>query len=97
MGANSIYASCVGAYEDHLLVADNYFDKTRANLKAGCKGAILFMTDEGKPVQAKGALSYHEAGPLHAEMKRWNPEKHPGHAAAALHVEEAYSGSERLS
>jgi len=29
-------------------------------------------------------------------MKQWNPEKHPGHAAAALKVEEAYSGAERL-
>jgi uncharacterized protein len=29
-------------------------------------------------------------------MKKWNPEKHPGRAAAALKVEEVYSGSEKL-
>ncbi len=28
--------------------------------------------------------------------KKWNPEKHPGHAAAALKVEEVYSGAEKL-
>jgi hypothetical protein len=29
-------------------------------------------------------------------MKKWNPDKYPGHAAAALKVEEIYSGSEKL-
>jgi len=29
-------------------------------------------------------------------MKTWNPEKHPGHAAVALKVEEVYSGVEKL-
>jgi hypothetical protein len=28
-------------------------------------------------------------------MKKWNPQKHPGHAAAALNVEEVYSGAEK--
>jgi len=29
-------------------------------------------------------------------MKSWNPEKHPGHAAAVLRVEEAFSGAKKL-
>jgi hypothetical protein len=29
-------------------------------------------------------------------MKKWNPEKHPGNAAAALKVREVYSGSEKV-
>ncbi len=29
-------------------------------------------------------------------MKKWNPKKHPGHAAAALKVEEVYTGAEKL-
>jgi len=29
-------------------------------------------------------------------MKKWNPPKHPGHAAAALKAEEIYSGAEKL-
>lgn len=93
---NSIYATCVGFFDEKLLVADNYFDKTRANLKAGCKGAILFMAKGGKAYQVKGTLEYHESGPVFDNMKTWNPEKHPGHAAAALVPEEAYSGADKL-
>jgi predicted pyridoxine 5'-phosphate oxidase superfamily flavin-nucleotide-binding protein len=95
---NIIYASCVGVFgDDRLVVADNYFDKTRRNLQAGAKrGAILFINKSGKAYQAKGALEYHTNGEVFDHMKTWNPEKHPGHAAAALRVEEVYSGAERL-
>ena len=30
-------------------------------------------------------------------MKKWNPKEHPGHAAAALKVEEVYKGGEKLA
>ncbi len=94
---NAIYATCLGLYGDgHLVVADNYFDKTRRNLQAGGKGAILFMTGDGKAYQAKGTLSYHTEGPIFDDMKTWNPETHPGHAAAALEVEEVYSGAVKV-
>jgi hypothetical protein len=29
-------------------------------------------------------------------MKKWNPTKHPGHAAAALKVEQVFSGGEQI-
>jgi len=29
-------------------------------------------------------------------MKRWNPAKHPGHAAAALLVGSVYCGAEKI-
>lgn len=93
---NSIYATCVGFFDGKFLVADNYFDKTRANLKAGCKGAILFMAKGGKAYQVKGPLEYHKSGQIFDNMKTWNPEKHPGNAVAALVPEEVYSGAERL-
>jgi len=94
---NIIYATCVAAFSDeHLVVADNYFDKTRKNLLAGSKGAILFMTKSGKAYQVKGSLAYHTEGPVFDDMKTWNPKQHPGNAAAALNVEEVYSGAERL-
>jgi uncharacterized protein len=94
---NIIYVTCVGAFGDQrLVVADNYFDKTRANLKSGSKGAILFRTKDGKAVQAKGTWEYHTSGPVFDDMKTWNPKEHPGHAAAALVVEEVFSGAEKL-
>jgi predicted pyridoxine 5'-phosphate oxidase superfamily flavin-nucleotide-binding protein len=94
---NSIYATCVNIYEGtRILIADNYFDKTRHNIKAGCKGSVLFMTDDQKAYQLKGTLEYHESGPLFDDMKKWNPQKHPGHAVAALVIESIYSGAKRL-
>jgi len=94
---NIIYASCVNVFSnDRLIVADNYFDKTRKNLMAGCKGAILFRSKKGKAYQAKGTMEYHTKGEIFNFMKTWNPQKHPGHAAAALKVEEIYSGAEKV-
>ena len=37
---NAIWATCVALYgKDRVVIADNYFDKTRRNLQAGCRGA----------------------------------------------------------
>jgi len=95
---NAIYATCVGTFgDDRLVVADNYFDKTRQNLLGGGRGALLFITKDGKAYQVKGALEYHRDGEVFESMKAWNPAKHPGHAAAALRVEEVYSGATRLA
>ena len=94
---NIIYASCVGIFgNDRLVVADNFFNKTRQNMLPGCKGAILFRDKNGKAYQVKGTMEYHKEGNVFENMKTWNPPQHPGHAAAALKVEEAYSGAEKL-
>ena len=94
---NIIYATCVGAFGDsRLVVADNYFDKTRRNLLAGGKGSLLFRSKAGMAYQVKGTLEYHTDGEIFEHMKTWNPPKHPGHAAAALRIEEVYSGAEKL-
>ncbi len=94
---NSIYATCVGKFDDEtLVVADNYFDKTRKNLLSGSRGSLLFITGDGEAFQVKGTLKYHSEGPVFDDMKSWNPAKHPGHGAAALKVEEVYSGSKKL-
>lgn len=94
---NIIYVTCVGTFgDDRLVVADNYFDKTRRNLLAGGKGAMLFRSKAGKAYQVKGTLEYHTDGEVFQSMKTWNPTKHPGHAAAALRIEAVYSGAEKL-
>ena len=94
---NIIYATCVSKYnEETLMIADNYFDKTRKNILLGCKGSVLFITNEDKAYQVKGAIEYHDEGTMYEDMKKWNPAKHPGNAAAVLKVEEVYSGSAKL-
>lgn len=95
---NIIYATCVSLHADErVVIADNYFDKTRANIKAGSRASVLFITAEGKAYQLKGTVEYHTSGPVFDEMKSWNPAKHPGHAAAAIIVDEIFSGAERIT
>ena len=65
--------------DDRLVVAENYFDKTRRNLKRGSKGAIRFRTKDGKACRVKGALEYDTPGPVSDHMKTWRPKEHPGH------------------
>lgn len=94
---NIIYITCVGTYgEERLVVADNYFNKTRHNVHAGGQGSILFRDKSGKAYQIKGTLEYHTEGDLFDSMKKWNPQKHPGHAALAVRIEKVYSGAEQL-
>lgn len=94
---NAIYVTCVNKFnEDTIVIADNFFDKTRKNILAGSKSSILFITNEEKAFQVKGSIEYHKEGDIFEDMKKWNPKRHPGHAAAVLKVEEVYSGSEKL-
>lgn len=94
---NSIYVTCVSKYNESVIViADNYFDKTRKNILAGSKASILFITREKTSYQLKGTIKYYKSGEVFDDMKKWNPSKHPGNAAAALEIEEVYSGSEKL-
>ncbi|MCK5806137.1 MAG: pyridoxamine 5'-phosphate oxidase family protein [Lentisphaeria bacterium] len=95
---NAIYASCVSMFgDDKLVVADNYFSKTRANILADSKAAILFITADSKAFQVKGTLEYQTKGEIFDDMKQWLDPKHPGHAAVVLHVEEVYSGADQLA
>ncbi len=95
---NSVYITCTARYgEDLIVIADNYFDKTRKNILSGSStGSVLFITKDGTAYQAKVTIEYHREGEIFDDMKTWNPEKHPGHAAVALKVEEVYSGAEKL-
>ena len=94
---NTIYATCVSKFsKDTIVVANNFFSKTLENIRAGSKGSILFITKEGKSYQIKGSIEYHKEGNIFEDMKKWNPKKHPGHAATALKVEEAYTGAKKL-
>ena len=96
-GPNIIYATCVRRYgEDKIVIADNYFSKTKANILAGSKGALLLITDDHTAYQIKGTFEYLTSGEIFDDMKTWLDPKHPGHAAVVLHVEQAFSGATQL-
>lgn len=94
---NSIYVKSVSRYSDTIyLVADNYFNKTRENIKSCCRGSILFMVDETESYQLKGVVRYDTEGVYFENMKSWNNPKRPGHAVAVFEVDAVYCGGERL-
>lgn len=94
---NSIYVTCVKRIaDDKIAIADNYFDKTRSNIKNGSSGSILFITGEDKSYQIKGSLEYHTSGAVFDEMKIWLDAKYPGIATTVLVVEKVYSGADEL-
>ncbi len=83
--------------ETGIIVADNYFHKTRENIKNQSSGAMVFLTNKGKAYQVKGSIEYHTEGKIFEDMKKWHNAKHPGVAAVVLNVEEIYSGAERIA
>ncbi|MBN1823033.1 MAG: pyridoxamine 5'-phosphate oxidase family protein [Endomicrobiales bacterium] len=93
---NTIYVTCVNKYGETIVIADNFFDKTKNNITAGSKGSVLFMTNEGKAFQVKGSVEYHTEGAIFDDMKKWNPKQHPGRAVVSIKVEEVYSGAEKI-
>jgi predicted pyridoxine 5'-phosphate oxidase superfamily flavin-nucleotide-binding protein len=94
---NSVYVTCVSLYnKETIIIADNYFNKTRQNILDGSRGVFLFITESDKAYQIKGKIEYLKEGKLFDDMKSWNPERHPGHAAVILRIEEVYSGADKL-
>ena len=94
---NAIYATFAKLLDDgRIVVADNYFDKTRANIKNGSTGSVLFITKDFTSYQAKGNIEYLTEGPVYEDMRTWVDQKHPRVAAAVLTVKELYSGAKKL-
>ncbi|MBN1404124.1 MAG: pyridoxamine 5'-phosphate oxidase family protein [Opitutales bacterium] len=95
---NAVYVTCVRQHgNDSFVIADNYFGKTRENIKSGSRGTLLFISNAGKSFQIKGSIEYQTEGALFDEMKSWNPSRLPGIAATLLKVEQVFSGSEQLA
>ena len=94
---NSIYATCISILNNEkILVANNFFNKTLANIKEGCKGNILFLTEDDKAYQLKGTFSHETSGDAFDDMKKWNPETLPGVGVAILDVDEIFSGATKI-
>lgn len=94
---NTIYATCVSIYDgEKVLVANNFFNKTIANIKDGGKGTFLFLTEDDKAYQLKGTFTHYSEGAYFDDMKKWNPERLPGVGVAVLEVEEIYNGANKI-
>ena len=93
---NLIYMTYVKVVDDEtILLADNYWHKTRQNLQSNPQAAVAVRDEKGS-FQIKGRTEWLTSGPLFDEMQSWVPDTHPRTAVGVLHVEEVYRGSTRL-
>jgi predicted pyridoxine 5'-phosphate oxidase superfamily flavin-nucleotide-binding protein len=96
---NTIYVSCVKKIsDDQIVIADNRMNKTRANILAGGTASLLYPDGEKNSYQLKGSLEHKTHGEIFEQMKNgWLDKKYPGRAAVVFHIEEVYSGAEKLA
>jgi len=82
------------AAPDTLWIADNYFDKTLANLRANPQAALyVWSADPKLCVQIKGDIAIHTEGEDYETMKaRARAEKPdaPARSLVVLHIREIY-------
>jgi hypothetical protein len=94
---NVAYVLSVKKYDDGLIViADNFFGKTRGNIESTHRGSLLFMTDDMKAYQIKGHIELQKSGEYFDDMKQWLEDRFPGEAAAVLRFDQVYEGSTKL-
>ena len=94
---NAVYVACLQLRDDgRIAVMDNYFTKTKANIQAGTKGSVLFLTKSEESYQVKGSIEYMTSGPEYEQLKATLDEKLPRVGVALLTVEELYSGSKKI-
>lgn len=94
---NVIYMKYVKAVDDETLVmADNYFDKTKANVLANGRAAVAMLDGDKGSYQVKGAVERYEDGPFYEDVQSWVTGDHPKAAAVVMKVESVYNGGKRL-
>ena len=95
---NVIYTAFISQYgDDAFAITDHFFSKTRDNILQGSKGALLFLSEDGKAsYQLKGTFEYHEDGDIYEQVCALMPPELPSRAVVLLKVDTIYSGSERL-
>ena len=94
---NAVYSSCVNTYgADKVVIADTDFQKTRSNILAGSKGAILFRLKDGRSFQLKGPIDYCTEGKIYEDMMSWLYPKYSEAAAIVLNIEAIYCGTKKL-
>jgi predicted pyridoxine 5'-phosphate oxidase superfamily flavin-nucleotide-binding protein len=95
---NVIYSAFISLYgDDGFAITDHFFNKTRDNILNGSKGAILFLSEDGRSsYQIKGTFEYYQDGEIVEQIRETMPPQLPSRAVAILRAEDVYSGSKKL-
>ena len=80
--------------DETILLTDNYFDKTLANLKENTRAAIITKRAEEKLwYQLKGTCQYLNEGPKYEDFKKWvksKKESYPAKGMVIFKVEQIF-------
>ncbi len=94
---NVVYVKYLKVVDDcTILIADNYFHKTRNNIISNGKIAFVVLDDDKGSYQVKGSSRRLESGPMFDEVQKWVSDDLPKAAAVVVNVEEIYNGAERI-
>ena len=81
--------------DETILLADNFFNKTEANIKENPKIALVVYDNQSKKAyQMKGSLEILTSGTIYDDMVEWVHSKNanlPAKAAVVMHVEEVFN------
>jgi uncharacterized protein len=100
--SNVVYVTYLKYLDDEtIVIADNQFHKTRANIDNNPKLACVVLdSDTRKAYQIKGIVKVISEGEEYQSVVEWVHINHPHltpKAAVYLQVEEVYCGSERIA
>jgi len=96
--ANVVYVKYLKVVDDEtVLIADNFFHKTRDNILSNGKIAFVVLDVEKGSFQIKGTAERLTEGAMFDEVRRWVPDDMPRVAAVVMHVEDIYNGAEIVS
>lgn len=95
---NMNYVNCLKLIDpETVLIADNYFKKTKKNLLENPQIAFGVLDEKAASYQIKGKIEYLTKGKYYDEVQEWCRKKHPRKAAVIVHVKEIYNGMKRLA
>lgn len=93
---NVVFITFLRIVDDETIhIADNFFNKTRANLSENPQISIVgYDSETNRSFQVKGRVDIVTDGPVYEDVKTWVHAKSkamPMKAAVVMHVEEIYN------
>lgn len=82
--------------EETILIADNYFEKTRDNILNNGKIAFAVRDEQKGSYQIKGSAKRYTDGDYFDMIDEWVPDKLPKEAAVVMKVEQIYNGAKSV-
>jgi hypothetical protein len=94
---NNIYATNVNLYgDDKIVIANKYIDRAMKEKLPDSTGSLVFVTNDKKSYLVKGDIHYEYGGENYKYMKTWSGDKHPGHGAAVVNIEEVFENGKQV-